>query len=287
MRAICVISVLLVFLGVSFAPCVLAEDKTEIEEQPWKRFAVHLGANLYLNNSEVRLGPKGVGVAVDTEELLGLESNTTSFRLDGYWRFKPQRQHRLDFSWFSIRCSGDNTVGIQNPIEIKDIVIEPNAQVQSNFNIDVYQVGCSYSFFKDKRLDLAVGGGLYVMPVEFDLTVKNPASAAIAQTSESITASLPTFNLRSDVAITPRWFLRSRAQLFYLEISNFSGGISDFSVGVEYLPFRNVGFGLQARSFTAAVEAEGEEDVPGVDFLGRFEYDFLGAMLYLKFFFGK
>jgi hypothetical protein len=92
--------------------------------------------------------------------------------------------------------------------------------------------------------------------------------------------------VRADFAITPKWFIRTRWDLFYLEISDFRGAISSATVGVEYNPFKNVGFGLAFNNFKLNVEAEGD-DYPSVDFVGAFEYDQVGAMLYVNFFFGK
>ena len=234
----------------------------------------------------MRLGGKGASVSVSPEDLLGLDTNTVSFKVDGYWRFMPRRKHRLDFSWFSTRRSGDNVVGIQNPIDIGDVTIQPGASVKSQFDIDIYQVGYSYSFLQDERLDLAVGVGAFIMPISFDLEVQNPSAATLAATSQSVTAPLPVFNLRADIAITPKWFLRTKAQFFYLELGDFRGAITDTLLGVEYMAFRNVGFGLNVENINIAVEAQGK-DFPNIDFVGRFDYSYLGSMLYLKFYFGK
>jgi len=124
------------------------------------------------------------------------------------------------------------------------------------------------------------------LPISFDLTVDNPGSGPLAAASESVTAPLPVFNLRADIAITPKWFLRTKAQLFYLELGDFRGGITNSLLGIEYLPFKHIGLELQAEQINIAVEAS-EEDYPGIDFVGRFDFHYLGAMVYLKAYFGK
>jgi len=163
-----VLTVLFIFFSINEVPCVFAENKGK-PEKPWKRFSINLGANFGSNNSDVRLGTKGATVSVDLEEILGLETTTTSFKVDGYWRFMPRRKHRLDFSYFSTRRTGDNVVKITDPIEINDITINPSARVKSDFKFETIQVGYSYSFFQDERLDLAVGVGAYIMPISIDL----------------------------------------------------------------------------------------------------------------------
>jgi len=153
-----VLPILIIFLAVTFVPCSFAQDAAK--EKPWKRFAVNLGANFVNSNSDIRLGTKGASLSVDVEELLGLDTNTTAAKIDGFWRFTKSRRHRLDFSWFSTRRSGENTVGITDPIDIGDnITINPGAHVKTELNVDIYQVGYSYSFFQDERLDLASAPG--------------------------------------------------------------------------------------------------------------------------------
>ena len=45
-------------------------------------------------------------------------------------------------------------------ITIRDITINPGANVSTRLDVDIYQVGYSYSFFQDDRLDLAIGMNL-------------------------------------------------------------------------------------------------------------------------------
>jgi hypothetical protein len=255
--------------------------ETSQDEKPWKRFSLKLGGAANTTDSSVRLGVNGLGLAVDVEEILNLESSTSTFAVEGFWRFTKRRRHRLDFSWLAFHRSAETMLG--RDITIGDLDLPLGTKVNTNLNIDIYRVGYSYSFFQDDRIDLGIGIGTYVLPIKFDITASGLIRGA---ESESITAPLPVFNVRADFAITPKWFLRSSFDLFYLELFDFKGGIADSKVAIEYNPFKHVGFGLSFNSFKLKVEAE-ESVYPGVDFLGSFEYDSLGVMAYLNFYFGK
>jgi hypothetical protein len=276
----CVLPLLITFLLLCLAQPALAKE-TNQAEKPWKRFNLKLGGAANTTDSSVRLGLKGAALDVDVEEILGLDTTTSSFAVEGYWRFMKRRRHRLDFSWLSFNRSGEKTLG--SAITIGDLDLPLGTQVSTSFDLDMYRVGYSYSFFQDDRIDLGVGLGVYILPISFEITAAGLVTGA---ESESITAPLPVFTLRADFAITPRWLLLTKFDMFYLEISDFRGLITDTSVAVEYNPFKNVGFGLKLSSFKLKVEAEGD-DYPGADFLGSFEYNNLGAMLYLNFYFGK
>ena len=275
-----VLSLAIIFLVLCLAPPALAKETSQAEK-PWKRFNLKLGGASNATNSSVRLGKREGGLSVDVEELLGLDTTTSTFVVEGFWRFMKRRRHRLDFSWYSFDRSAENTLG--RNITIGDLEIPLGTQVSTNFDIDIYRIGYSYSFFQDDRIDLGVGLGVYILPISFEITASGLVTGA---ESESITAPLPVFNLRADFAITPRWFLRTRLDLFYLEIDDFRGAISSSQVAIEYNPFKHVGFGLKVENTKIKVEAEGD-DYPGVDFLGSFRYDSFGAMLYLNFYFGK
>jgi len=72
--------------------------------------------------------------------------------------------------------------------------------------------------------------------------------------------------------------------LFYLEIGDFSGGIADINIALEWLPWKHFGFGLGFDGMRVNVEAKGS-DYPGVDFKGKVEFAYFGAQLYVKAFF--
>ena len=96
--------------------------------------------------------------------------------------------------------------------------------------------------------------------------------------------SLPVISVGFDIALSPKWFVRQQLDMFYLEISDYKGGIADIQLALEYLPWKNFGFGLGLDSLTVKVEAE-DSGVPGVDFQGDIGFDTTGVQLYVKAFF--
>jgi hypothetical protein len=184
-------------------------------------------------------------------------------------------KHRLDFTWHSNRRKGETTAA--QTIEIGEIEINPGDSVKTSLDLDVIRVGYSYSFFQDDRMDLAVGGGLYVMPIVFKVEANGVVQANV---SESFTAPLPVFSLRADFAIIPKWFLRNRIDAFYLKYDNFQGGIVDTRIALEWEAFKHIGFGLAWDNFRLKAEAEGDDSA--IPLLGTFQFQTLGVMLYVK-----
>lgn len=253
------------------------------EEQPWETFSANVGVFISALDSSFRLG-SGVGLDIDVESLLGLENSSAVFRADASWRFTNNRRHRLDFTWFSLNRNGNRRLLEDITIEDEndeEITIPAGTTLEGFFDLDIYEIAYSYSFIQDDRLDLAAGIGFYIMPLGFGVKV----SGLIEDEGDArFTAPLPVFGLRMDVAITPRWFIRSGAQIFYLEYDNFTGSLGEFRGAVEYNPWTHVGMGLGFDVLRVQMEANGE-DWPQIDFKGNVDFNYTGLKLYLRVFY--
>jgi hypothetical protein len=277
------------FLCVFFAASLLFFIKPAFAENPasqdtpWEKFSLNAGYFISNTNTDLSLG-SGLGVTVDVEELLGLDTTNSVFRVDTFWRFTDNRRHRFDLTWFSFRRDGSTTIG--KDIEYEDDegninTIVAGTQVNTKFNLDIYKAAYSYSFFQDDRMDLAANIGLYVMPIDIGLQA---TGAFNADETERFTAPLPTLGIRMDFAITPKWFLRSGFEIFYLEINEFTGTIYESHAAIEYLPWKHFGFGLGFNTFHLDIDADGE-DYPQIDFVGELNFKYTGLLLYAKLFF--
>ena len=265
----------IIFLCGICSRSVLADEKDK-EDGPWAHFTISLGGFFSTMNSDVRFGLKdlGAGIDVDLEEALGLDSSTTVFFGSGSYRFGRSRRHRVNLSYRDF--GRDSTKVLLNDVPIFGDIIQKDTTVHTELDFRVIEGGYTYSFFLDDRMDLAIGGGLYVMPIEFKLTAAGKETKA-----EDITAPLPVLSLRGDFAITPKLFLKAELNVLYLEISNFKGSILGGGITLEYNVWKHVGFGLGYDHFRLWIEAE-DDDYPGTDFIGNIEFEYAGLLLYTK-----
>jgi hypothetical protein len=105
------------------------------------------------------------------------------------------------------------------------------------------------------------------------------------ESSANFTAPLPVVGLRMDIALTPKWFIRTGGQVFYIEFDNFTGSLLKFRAAVEYNPWKHVGLGLGFDSLSAMVEVKDDTDWPGVDFKGEVDFNYTGLQAYVRLFF--
>jgi len=120
---------------------------------------------------------------------------------------------------------------------------------------------------------------LFITPIEGGIT-----AAGVGTTEEDIVAPLPVVGMSLDFVITPKLFLKQSLEVFYLEIGDFKGSISSFTIACEYNAWKNVGFGLGYDVFDLKLEANGS-DYPNIDFVGKVEFAYSGLLLYTKIYF--
>jgi len=270
------VAAIVVALLIVFAPISsIAADSTG----PWEKFNIQGGAFFAVLNNQVTAGTEGTGVVIDLEKATGLDTQSTVFRLGGLYRFGETRRHRVDLDYLYFNRNASKSVA--DNLVVNGKPINAGSNVDTTFNFQIYRAAYSYSFFQDDRMDLAASIGLFVMPIKFELSVSGVGSK---QGDFNFTAPLPALGLRGDFAVTPRWFIRTNLDVFYLEYQSFKGALVDTRIAVEYNPWEHFGFGLGFDNFRVKLEAEGN-DYPGVDFQGIVKSQFMGVQLYARYFF--
>lgn len=253
------------------------------KNNPWEKFSLSVGAFFSATDSGVRLGA-GLGVDLDVEKVLDLDSRSTVFRADSLWRFTHNRRHRLDASWFALRRSASRNAGENFDFTDRNgntVTVTTGTTIDTKFNLDIMELAYSYSFLQDDRVDLAVGGGLYVMPIKFQL---DAGGLVNAEGKMKFTAPLPVLAFRMDVALTPKWYIRTGSQIFYIEYGGFTGRLSQVKTALEYRPVKLVGVGLGYDNMQFNLTGSGK-DYPSVDLTGDVRFQYTGLQLYGKLFF--
>ena len=247
--------------------------------EPWPNFELDVGAALTTLSSSVRFGTNsGVGLDVDVEDALNLDSSSLVWFAGGYYRFGSTRRNRFDFSYVSYHRDATTVLGTDIPIF--DVIFPEGETVYTEFDFDILRAGYSYSLLKDDRMDIGIGGGLYVMPVKLSIS-----DTTFGVKSQDITAPLPFLTLRGDFALTQKLFLRAATDVFWLKYGDFEGSILAGRVGIEYNFWKNVGLGLGFNNFLVEVDSESDSNYPNIDFNGQIDFQYRGLLLYTKIYF--
>jgi hypothetical protein len=254
--------------GVTVALALLTMSTASAQEDPTFSFSV--GAFFTDRDSRTRLnGTVGEGTDVDLENDLGLKRSDTVVRLDGYWRFADK--HRVDFSVFDMSRSA--TKNIEKEISWQDTVFLIDTQLKASIDLSIYKASYTWMFLKRDRSFLGATVGLYVA----DVGTRLSATAQNISESGGVTAPLPVAGLRGEYKLSDRWSVRGSAEIFVVEYDEYSGSLSDVFVGLDFSATERmaVGVGFNAVNLDVGVSK--------ANFEGNFDWQYDGAMAYLKF----
>ena len=253
--------------------------RAQSASQPWEKGSIQVGGFITSSDTEMRVNSSSgaVGAVVNVEDTLGVGSEKSTYRVDGFYRFGETRRHQIDLHYFDSRRSASKV--LDRTIDIGDTTFPIGATVSTEFNLQFVNVDYSYAFFQDDRVRLSVAGGLHTTGVKFK--VDSPPTLF---EDESFTAPLPVVGLRGEVIVTERWRLKGSADAFYLEYDQFTGLLADTSLAVEYLPFKHAAFGLAINNIRMNVESDGDNN-EGTDLNGELRFNFVGLLMYARYLF--
>ena len=278
-------TVTMILFGGTSCPSWAAEDSAITasgnQSLPWEKGAISFGGFVAFFSSDLVFGVEGAGSgSINAEDLLGLDENLTVFRAGAMYRPGRSRRNQLDFSYASYHRDGSATLAEE--ITIDGVTYPVGAQTDSLFNFDIIRGTYSFAFWQNERVRLALGLGVYAVPVRYELDIETTGGRTVVEGADT-TLPLPSIALRGEFRLVNRLFLNASVEGMYLELNEFRGSLVDLNAGAEYRPWRHFGVGLGYNFMAVNVEGESSSsDYPGADFVGRVEVRFSGLFLYGK-----
>lgn len=268
--------------GVDEAVEALEEEAGRERRNPWHRLTFSVGAILgaqFDTGIRVDSDKYGVGTELSFEDILGLDDDASSLRLDLQYRFN--RAHMIGLSWFKFDRKGD--VRIDEDLEIGDEIFPAGAEVKTELVTGIYRFNYWWNFIAKRDWEVGVGLGVYWMRIKAGFAGRVTAGAVEFDESVEETVRVnfppPLLGLRGAWAITPRLRLTGSAEVLYVPIDIFEGWIIDARLGLEWDIFDFMGLGLGYNFFNMGVEADLSP------FTGSFDYRYHALVGSLYFYF--
>jgi hypothetical protein len=265
------------------APPLSAQDRYDGKE-PAERLQIRIGAFVIAEfDTTVRFDSKTlpVGTVLDLEDGLDVTSSQTVARLDGSYRFSPK--HRIDWTYFSSRRSGDATA--TQDIEIGDPsdpdgseTIPVGADIQTTWDFDLLQVGYAWSFLNTRRYEWYLGGGLNIRRLDGEISYTADDGSSVQQGSVDAkgTLPLPTVSIGGRWNFNDKWQSQFTYQVFFLKIGDYEGSQQEVLLRFEHNTFKHVGFGAGLNGINLNLSAENDK------FFGELDSRILGLLAYVK-----
>ncbi len=248
-------------------------------EYPRERFSINLGGFVAGLKSDIIIGSKqvGLGLALNLENALGLESSIWVLRGEAEYNFGKRRRSVARFGYFGYFRVARKV--LESELEIGDEIYPIGTELNSHFNFQIFKGTYDYAFYMDQRVRLGIGIGLFIMPISFSTAAfNNPGVKA------TFTAPLPVLGISTDFAISPKFHLKQSIEFLYLEFSNFKGVLTDLNIPIEYNPWRHFGFGFGLDTYDLNITVSKDSNID-LDFIGSVETSFTGLLLYGKYYF--
>jgi hypothetical protein len=262
-----------------FSTVVNAETKEEdISPAFTERFKLGVGGYLVAKHDAAIIAstPYLVGGRIDLQDDLGMDNQTNSFRVDGFYRFTPK--HKLEFSYYQL--NGDSRKEIDQSFNFNGSTYAAGTEVDSYLNLDILKLTYMYSFYHNEKVELSIGGGLHFSGIDAGIhgeASKNGEPVTFTQEDVSLIAPLPVFGFRVGYAITPQLSVSSSWQYFALDTSSYSGTLTDLMVTAEYRFYEHwsIGGGLNS---TKLMVTNDEDD----EYL-ELDHNVLGFIVYMSY----
>jgi len=195
------------------------------------------------------------------------------FSIFALWRITPE--FRLEASYSGVESTG--TDSLDSEIDLGLVSIPAGFRLDGSFETEIIRVAAGYAFSRSESYELGVDFGINFTTVKTSLRATVPGLPPVDVVSLDVSEPLPTIGLFFNYAISPKWYLNSRAGAFAFDIGDIDGTIYDFAGGLEYRPWERAGLGLGYffNSADVTITAGGEKtDV---------EWEYKGPLLYLIF----
>ncbi len=240
------------------------------------KFSANFGTYISNNSSGLTIGSKqlGLGVVINLEDALGLETNTTVLRGGVEYNFGKRLQHGLSLDYFRINRSSLKTLA--DDIEIGDYIFSIGDNIKTEFNLSIIKLKYNYAFLSDERVDVAFSCGFFIIPMSFEIS-----SDQFDSQKGNFIAPLPVLGISSNFLLAKNLYLKQSADLLYLKVNNLKGSIVDLNLAIEHAPFKHFRYGLGVNTFKINIYANQKES--DINFFGNVNMDYSGVMFYLKY----
>lgn len=249
------------------------ENKTD--SLKYERLSFLVGGFFTGLNNDIHIGSEelGLGISMNLEDALGLQTSTFVLRSEFEYTFGKQQKSGLQLVYFGFFRDAKKI--LDSELEIGEVVFPVGTEVNSTYDLQILSAQYSYSFFLDKRVKIGASFGFFVMPINFSTTARNSTASGT-----KFVAPLPVLGLIGRFAIAPKLFIDQSIKLLYLQVGNFTGSINDINFRVEYFPWDKIGFGLGYNSNHLNIKAKCSNNPLG--FAGKISSGYTGIMCYGK-----
>lgn len=247
-------------LSLLLAPAIApAADRETTEYHPALSDTFFFQAGAYFQNRRIQVSARG-GLELD-DQLIdfdetfkgGENQNIASANL--HWNFGQKWWLEGELHSTRFREGAE----LEEDIEWNGLTFPAGGYAKAGVDTDLYRVLLGRTLFKNERSELSAGFGVHWMKlaafIEGEAVIGDETTG---QRREAVSASapLPNISLWYLYSWSSSWAFHARYDWFRASIKEYSGGLTNTSVGVNWAFSRHFGASLAWKKFTIDVDVE-------------------------------
>lgn len=250
---------------------------TACAQEPWPALVVRGGALIVDLSSDVRVDATigSIGTSIDLENVLGFNTQSKTFFVDGTWRISRRNQLQVDYE----RIDRDVSRSIlSDPIIFHNTIFDRSASVDAFFDSRYLSAYYGFAFVATPSVELGASIGVTLVRLHAGIGLSGGTSDTTVSrdltedTQYDVPVPLPGFffNIRPH----PRVTIVGSTRLLKVTIDNITASMVGAKAGAEV---RLVGpLGVAATYYYNRISAERDESDPN----GKIVYSFNGPQVY-------
>lgn len=240
------------------------------------KFNLGVGAFWPTINLDLRVDGSAPEEEIDFDEALNLSDYNTTPWINFRWRF-GEKWGLLGQAW---TISSDGKQVLEEDVSWEDVIFREGTFVAGGAGLDVVRVFFGRKFDLAPQHEFGIGLGLHWMNLDAYMEgeiLVNDGGTDFYRGEADAAFPLPNIGAWYMYSWSPQWVFMTHVDWLSASIGDYSGGLWDVELGINYQPFENVGFGLSYKSFILDVDVDKES------WHGAVEFDQSGPTLAVTF----
>jgi hypothetical protein len=208
----------------------------------------YFASRAFKASAEGSVTPSNPTPYVDFESDLKVDDRPDLLVAEFRWQFAEK--WNLGLQYFNSTRDGQHT--LDETIEWEGVTYEVGAMVTTETSVDVTRIVLSRHFRQKEGHDIRLTGGLHWLDISAKIqgeATQGDGSTAFATSKAAAAFPIPNVGVLYQYSPSQKWLFSARVDWFSASIGDYSGGIWNTNLSVNYQVAEHIGVGLGYQFF--------------------------------------
>ena len=254
----------------------LATAQEEDQTHPFLSDRFQLAVGVFVRQQDFKIAADGSlpEEEIDFDETLGVDDDETSTSLNFRWNFGEKWS--LWGQYWKVNAGGGAV--LTEDVKFEDLVFQKDSSVAAGVHNKVARVFFGRKFSEGPRHEFGLGIGFHWLEIGAYIegeALINDIPSGFQRGDVDASAPMPNIGGWYYYSPSKRWLFEARLDWLDVSVGDYSGGIWNSSVGVQFQAFKHLGVSLNYHYFSL------NADVDSDDWRGGAELRYRGPFLAL------